>query len=277
MCKFIFVVLLALLMLLFSPVAFALEPDSEQRVSPPALEADSEQRISPPTLDTEPPVNIPISDCCDGGDCCILNDCVCPNCEDRGEPGEDCQRCGSEVCENCGNCLACGTSPCPVCIVESDDYDEISPIGIIDDSGNADTGIPDNMNSSGETNPEMHGSNRIGNTTWAITNLILSVLGIALTVVVSLYAMREKRNHSSVHGESHMRKSAIFTITMAIVCVASIALFFFTQTITRHIVLFDNYTFIHAILFLATTFLTALMNRRIDDQKYVITQTAWEV
>ena len=58
---------------------------------------------------------IPVSSCCDGGDCCILSDCECPNCEDRGEPGSICGRCGGDLCANCGNCYDCGTSPCPLC------------------------------------------------------------------------------------------------------------------------------------------------------------------
>ena len=57
----------------------------------------------------------PLSPCCEGGDCCILSDCLCPNCEDRGDPGEACNRCGDALCANCGNCYDCGTSPCPLC------------------------------------------------------------------------------------------------------------------------------------------------------------------
>ena len=57
----------------------------------------------------------PLSSCCEGGDCCILSDCVCPNCEDRGEPGSVCLTCGGDLCANCGNCYDCGLSPCPVC------------------------------------------------------------------------------------------------------------------------------------------------------------------
>jgi len=53
--------------------------------------------------------------CCDGGDCCIQNDCWCPMCWDRGEPGGICEHCGSDLCPECGNCHNCGQSPCPTC------------------------------------------------------------------------------------------------------------------------------------------------------------------
>jgi len=53
--------------------------------------------------------------CCDGGDCCIQNDCWCPMCWDRGEPGGICEHCGSDLCPECGNCYNCGQSPCPTC------------------------------------------------------------------------------------------------------------------------------------------------------------------
>jgi len=52
---------------------------------------------------------------CEGGDCCIQSDCSCPNCEDRGEPGKNCDKCNGDSCENCGNCFECGASPCPLC------------------------------------------------------------------------------------------------------------------------------------------------------------------
>jgi hypothetical protein len=38
--------------------------------------------------------------CCDGGDCCIQNDCWCPMCWDRGEPGGVCEHCGSDCVPN---------------------------------------------------------------------------------------------------------------------------------------------------------------------------------
>jgi len=249
MCKFVTIFLLIILAFFLSPIAFA--------------------------LDSQLPFDFPISSCCDGGDCCILNDCSCPNCEERGEPGGECERCGSDLCENCGNCYTCGTSPCPVCIVYNVNNDEVPPASGTGDTGNTDDA--DNSDNTANTGAQMHIADRAGNASWTITNLILPTLGIVLTIVASVYAIREKRNHNTVYDNDYMRRFRALTITMFILCALSVALFFFTQTITRHFVLFDYYTIAHAILFLAIAFLIARINTRIENQKYVITQTAWEV
>jgi len=59
--------------------------------------------------------NVIPSDHCEGGECCIMSQCSCPNCVGRGEPGGICDDCGIDLCDNCGNCPLSGISPCPVC------------------------------------------------------------------------------------------------------------------------------------------------------------------
>jgi len=247
MCKFSVVSLIVILILVFT-------------FSPVASASDFQ-----PQTTTEAPT----SSCCDGGDCCIINDCSCPNCEGRGEPGGNCELCGSDLCENCGNCFECGTSPCPVCTVDSgedeDNDEDEAPLTISTNNGADDIGLGAQL------------VNSVGSITWTITNLVLAALGIILTIVALILSKRKRDAQSYARGDNHARRFRTLGVTMLMLCVAGIALFFFTQTITRHIVLFDNYTIVHAILLLAIAFFTARMNRRIEEQKYVITQTAWEV
>jgi len=179
----------------------------------------------------------PRSPCCEGGSCCILSDCECPNCEDRDEPGTACSRCNGDLCANCGNCYECGTSPCPLCrdycfVCGSFDLCETCN-GCLDCGHNRDANCPD----CGE---ELLPVNDFGNdafpdfiiedgpvplfsvggldffmfappgmSAWAILSLVLTISGIIFSIVITILAIRQKE---SEHKEFDERTSELYSV-----------------------------------------------------------------
>lgn len=161
-----------------------------------------------------------LSRCCDGGECCIENDCRCPQCYGRGEPGGVCDDCGGELCDNCGNCGNCGVSPCPVCRVCPDCGSHNlcgACFGCLDCGTGREPGCPecgDNALINAENDSvEPHtplltvGGLDVflfappGVSAWAILSLLLTVAGVIVSVSVIVRAVRQKKDENKVIDE----------------------------------------------------------------------------
>jgi len=168
--------------------------------------------------------------CCDGGDCCIQNDCYCPMCWDRGEPGGICEHCGSDLCPECGNCYECGQTPCPDCRTTCIDCG--GPLcehcgGCLDCGHGRDEDCPycgeknetfllgpfDGMSPLGTIgNTDVYLFAPFGISAWIITNLIAGITGgfmLALaTLRIILYKRKEnKKAEAELLGLKYEEKS----------------------------------------------------------------------
>ena len=171
-----------------------------------------------------------LSNCCDGGDCCIENDCSCPQCYGRGEPGGVCPDCGAGLCPDCGNCPNCGTSPCPKCRVctecgshnycktclgcldcdhgrdpdcpECGDKKEAAPISETDTDTDIGGGLLDEpvpLFSIGGVDIYLFAP--LGISSWAILSLVFTALGLGVTAFVIFRAVRQKKDENAAIDE----------------------------------------------------------------------------
>jgi len=185
------------------------------------------------TLLTVYPVSVGaswLSNCCDGGDCCIENDCSCPQCYGRGEPGGVCPDCGADLCPDCGNCPDCGTSPCPACRVcpECGSHNYCSTcFGCLDCGHGREPGCPEcgdnetvvlatDTDTGTDTGVDIDDTGTplfsiggvdiflfapSGISSWAILSLVLTALGIGFTVFVIYRAVRQKKDENDAIDE----------------------------------------------------------------------------
>ena len=199
-----------------------------------------------------------LSDCCDGGDCCIYNDCTCPNCEGRGEPGGVCERCNYALCKNCGNCYSCGISPCPIC--RADDLgDEFTPYITSDPPHDGGSEITSSVSESVSA--------------MTLVNFLLAFFGFIATVAVIIRTKVLKRKSDAKTYKRYASRYRFFAVILIILCASGISLFFYTQNISRFFVLFDKWTIIHALLFFGIAVFGYLLDRRIEEYEYTVTQT----
>ena len=157
---------------------------------------------------------------CEGGECCIMSECSCPNCEGRGDPGGICDDCGSDLCDNCGNCPLCGTSPCPVCrdtcykcgssnlcdtcngcLDCGFNRDPECPgcgdvVYILTDIHDAPTSYDRFVIPPNDSGFEILLFAPFGMSAWAIFNVILTVTGVLLTFVAIMRSVRRKRSEN---------------------------------------------------------------------------------
>ena len=158
---------------------------------------------------------------CDGGECCIMSECTCPSCEGRGDPGGVCDRCGENLCPDCGNCDNCGTSPCPHC---RDTCFECGSFNLCDTcNGCLDCGYnrdPDclecgdflffiadtgNVIPVGEPPVTLFSNDGFdillfapfGTPAWAIINVVLTVAGVILTFATIIRAVGRKKGENN--------------------------------------------------------------------------------
>ncbi|MCL2819492.1 MAG: hypothetical protein FWD38_01460 [Oscillospiraceae bacterium] len=185
----------------------------------------SENRITP-------------SDHCDGGSCCIMSDCSCPNCDGRGEPGGICDDCGGDLCSHCGNCYSCGESPCPECRLYCYDCGSLNLCatcnGCLDCGYNRKDGCPECgsvLAPAALRNHEVIVENvpvplfsadgrdfflfaPMSVPTWSVFNLILTAAGVILSIFTILRAFLQKKeefNNLDAEAEKIMEKESALT------------------------------------------------------------------
>lgn len=112
---------------------------------------------------------------------------------------------------------------------------------------------------------------------FALLNLILTIFGVSTTIFLIIHAKLFRRNSNNVYKTkiitSNIRRYRIFGATLIILSTISIALLLYTQSLSRFIVLFDNWTLPHAVLFLSIAICGFFANKRIEEYEYVITET----
>jgi hypothetical protein len=163
------------------------------------------------------------SEHCSGGDCCINSNCFCPSCEDRGEPGGICDSCGRDLCENCGNCHDCGTSPCPVCRADNNYICAICGGNICAACGgclDCKTGGDPACSDCGDLFPPLEIYRELnldenpvplfsrgglevflfapmGTPAWAIISVLLTLAGVIMTIFTILKAVHRKKDEDN--------------------------------------------------------------------------------
>lgn len=240
--------------------------------------------------------------CCDGGDCCIKNVCSCPMCYGRGEPGDECPECGSDLCPDCGNCPDCGTSPCPTCRTG----DEPTNCQICNGPlCNACNGC---LECGAGRDPDCPYCGRlwrkplftIGNTdvylfapadepSWSIINLLAVIGSIAVLTLTTIKAILQKKreekedmhsftlqaidsadNDSLINAvaskERLNNKRRLWMLAAAfITTVSNIIIFIATQDFKGITALFDSWSIVHAVLLAGSVTMSIFSFRRYEE------------
>lgn len=160
------------------------------------------------------------SDHCEGGECCIMSECFCPNCAGRGDPGGNCDDCGGDLCDDCGNCPKCGTSPCPACrdtcfkcgssnlcgtcngcLDCGHNRDPECPecgdvVYILTDIHDAPTSYDPHLPVINNSGLEILLFAPFGMSAWAIFNVLFTVTGVLLTFITIILAVRQKKDEN---------------------------------------------------------------------------------
>jgi uncharacterized repeat protein (TIGR02543 family) len=112
-----------------------------------------------------------------------------------------------------------------------------------------------------------------GGMAWALVNLILALIGVALAIIMIIYAARRKRREREddayqdayVDDESetqyHKRRKA-WLVTAIVMGVAGIVLFLLTEDTSRTMVLLDGWTIVNAVILVVEAIGMTLAVRR---------------
>jgi len=119
---------------------------------------------------------------------------------------------------------------------------------------------------------------------WALWNLILSIAGAILALMVGIHALIRKRNDEKddteecdVDEEEKRRSRFLFVLAIPILAIIGIILFIFTENMRLQMILADRWTIAHVILFVVAiiSYLLAFRNeKRNDDNDKAIRELA---
>jgi len=215
------------------------------------------------------------SESCEGDDCCLKSDCLCPNCTGHGEPDGDCTRCGGKrLCGTCNGCLDCGYDRDIECI-ECGNQTVPAENKFTGFAGFSEVTVED------DPVPLFKINDRsfflfapMGIPTWSIFNLILAVTGIFLSLLTIIRALCQKREEFTevdkcaakimsgdfankdellvfIANEDfyNKRRRLVALAVKYILSFASVLLLLLTQNFKGVVAIFDYWSAAHSIFF----------------------------
>lgn len=221
-------------------------------------------------------VSIPLSDCPDGGDCCSLFDCICPNSEGRCEPSGACDNC-KEFCDGNSYCIdnCCSAEECPY-----SNYDE----SVLPSGGQSDPGSHSRNIRSLIFGSDFHLS--VINVLLTVLTLLLAIFSFAnyfrrdcagtASIAMSYLPTKERSDWQKRRLLEHLKsllsvKSLLLTIAMTLASAVSISLLFATQYFSAIVVLFDQWSIVHALFYAAVSLCTHALTLPVSESNLTVT------